>query len=137
MRHDFEDNPNMDKEEVALRCTEQAVYGHATGVVSSYRKCWGFKFGMSPTEMALLVIGQSGLCVCGEQLYSPAIDHDHSCCKKGCRRCVRGLLCQHCNMALGFARDSARTLRGLADYVERGGTCHTWQLIGTSGPARC
>lgn len=33
---------------------------------------------------------------------------------------VRGLLCGHCNIAIGQARDSVATLRALADYLEGG-----------------
>lgn len=40
------------------------------------------------------------------------IDHDHSHCpgNKGCPVCVRGLLCQSCNLMLGAAKDNENTL---------------------------
>lgn len=48
------------------------------------------------------------------------VDHDHACCPgpRSCGGCVRGLLCNKCNVALGYARDSAAVLRGLADYLD-------------------
>lgn len=54
------------------------------------------------------------------------LDHDHNCCKtratdrywKTCGKCLRGILCRPCNMALGALQDDAERLRRLADYVE-------------------
>lgn len=40
------------------------------------------------------------------------IDHDHATGR------VRGLLCHHCNVALGSARDNPSILRAMADYLE-------------------
>jgi hypothetical protein len=40
------------------------------------------------------------------------LDHDHSTGK------VRGFLCNHCNVSIGMARESADLLRRLADYLE-------------------
>jgi hypothetical protein len=49
------------------------------------------------------------------------IDHDHACCpgQKSCGKCVRGLLCRSCNVALGCAKDDPATLRALANYLEK------------------
>lgn len=40
------------------------------------------------------------------------LDHDHITGK------IRGILCSHCNHALGGALDNPTTLRTLADYIE-------------------
>lgn len=49
------------------------------------------------------------------------IDHDRSCCDRAgsCGRCVRGLLCPLCNVALGAVYDDPKILRALADYLEK------------------
>ena len=48
-------------------------------------------------------------------------DHDHSCCpnQKACGKCVRGLLCRHCNCLLGFAKDDPEILKAAISYLER------------------
>jgi len=62
------------------------------------------------------------------------VDHDHACCpgKKSCGKCVRGLLCNHCNPMLGHADDDPAILRSAADYLDR------WRAVDpitTSGTA--
>lgn len=54
----------------------------------------------------------------------PRIDHDHSCCPKkatSCGQCIRGLLCESCNLALGKFNDDKDTLIRAAEYVSRSG----------------
>jgi hypothetical protein len=48
------------------------------------------------------------------------IDHDHNCCSgyRSCGKCVRGILCNQCNTALGLLKDSKDTLRNLIEYLE-------------------
>lgn len=46
-------------------------------------------------------------------------DHDHACCPgaKTCGRCVRGILCEPCNRAIGLFHDDYATLLSAADYL--------------------
>lgn len=61
--------------------------------------------------------------ICSDKIDNSAqVDHDHECCPKGissaCGNCVRGVLCKPCNMLLGSARDSVKTLLAAAAYLE-------------------
>jgi hypothetical protein len=49
------------------------------------------------------------------------VDHDHSCCSgiTTCGKCVRGILCRKCNLALGYLNDSIDSLYALIDYLKR------------------
>lgn len=50
-----------------------------------------------------------------------SIDHDHACCpqRKGCcGKCIRGIICNGCNSAIGYAQDDAERLRAMADYLD-------------------
>ena len=54
------------------------------------------------------------------------LDHDHRCCtgtQRMCERCIRGVLCHRCNVALGMFRDDAQMLLRAARYLngERSG----------------
>ncbi len=57
---------------------------------------------------------------CGDGGERLAIDHDHGHCvgERGCEHCVRGYLCQPCNVAEGLLRTVDRA-RALADYMAR------------------
>lgn len=49
------------------------------------------------------------------------VDHDHLCCATsfGCPKCIRGILCSGCNMALGFLKDDFDRVLSLAAYIYR------------------
>jgi len=68
-----------------------------------------------------LVSKNDGICpICNiDKAY--VIDHDHNCCPGNfsCGRCVRGLLCLHCNWLLGDAKDSVSTLSNAIEYLSR------------------
>lgn len=87
-------------------------------------------YGISLDKFNVMLNDQGGRCaICltneppkrGGNLIGFHIDHDHSCCpgKKSCGKCVRGLLCQHCNQGLGQFRDNTDRLLGALTYLER------------------
>ena len=51
--------------------------------------------------------------------FQPYQDHDHACCpsKRSCGRCIRGLLCMRCNMALGLLGDDEAALEAALRYL--------------------
>lgn len=48
-----------------------------------------------------------------------AVDHDHSCCPGGrsCGDCVRGLLCNDCNLSIGRMNDDPVRLTKAIEYI--------------------
>jgi hypothetical protein len=85
------------------------------------------KYNLTPDQYMVMLLEQGGRCAaCGDD--DPGtrygvwcIDHDRSCCagKFSCGGCVRALLCNGCNIALGHARDDAERLDALAAYARR------------------
>lgn len=84
-------------------------------------------FGITEGEYQQLLRYQGGVCyICrmkpGKKRL--AVDHDHSCKlghdpKKGCRYCVRGLLCRNCNRnILGRLHESVEALLRAVDYIQ-------------------
>lgn len=49
-----------------------------------------------------------------------SIDHDHKCCPgtKSCGKCIRGLLCHHCNAGLGNFKDNINLLQKVIKYLK-------------------
>jgi hypothetical protein len=86
-------------------------------------------YGLSAEAYAGMLLDQGGGCaICGRlksrgTQKSLSIDHDHACCPgpNSCGDCVRGLLCDDCNLAIGYLRDSAELGKRLALYLILGG----------------
>lgn len=77
------------------------------------------KYGISSSEYDELLAAQDGVCaICkldnrDSRGRSMPVDHDHETGE------VRGVLCDHCNRALGLLGDNPEVLRAAADYLER------------------
>lgn len=87
------------------------------------------KYNLSPcgmTRLRIRTMDRCSVCNASESVAKRkdaqllAVDHDHSCCpgNKSCGLCVRGLLCQRCNLFIGQAKDSPELLRLAASYLE-------------------
>lgn len=87
------------------------------------------RYGMTIEEYDTLLASQDGRCkICRRtpQDINPdnpknlSVDHDHNhCATRGrcCGKCIRGLLCQRCNMTLGYADDDPSLLMEMAAYL--------------------
>jgi len=76
------------------------------------------RYGISPERYAEMLSKGCEACGSFEKL---VIDHDHSCCSGifTCGNCVRGMLCNKCNIAEGMLLgDPARAI-ALAEYMKR------------------
>lgn len=89
---------------------------------SEHIRAWNLRkrFNMSYEEFVELHAAQSGQCAACSKLIplrgrETHVDHDHS------TGIVRGLLCFHCNSALGQLADSPKRIRQLLTYIERQG----------------
>lgn len=77
------------------------------------------KYGISAEDYYNILDHQRDSCLVCLKLFTydsksnkPHIDHDHKTGK------VRGILCNHCNAALGQARDSIPILKNMIKYIE-------------------
>lgn len=79
------------------------------------------KFGLT-TEQYVILYTNASCWVCGATSSVVAgntsklvIDHDHDV--EGVAS-IRGILCHHCNLAIGYAEDNPAMLRRMAEYIE-------------------
>jgi hypothetical protein len=93
------------------------------------------KHGLTGDDKAAIAEDQDGCAICGRA--DPGgkgwvVDHDHSCCAgdRSCAGCRRGVLCQWCNNALGYAYDNPTVLRRMADFLELGTRISQVRLAG-------
>lgn len=84
-------------------------------------------YGLTPETYQSMLDAQSGRCAaCGTSepggMYKNwHIDHDHACCpgRGSCGKCVRGLLCNNCNLAAGYLADDPARATALAEYLTK------------------
>lgn len=77
------------------------------------------RYGIDVNEMNKMLSG--GCMICGSH-NKLVIDHDHACCNKqnySCGACVRGVLCDRCNIGLSHFEDSLDKLNKAAEYIRR------------------
>lgn len=76
------------------------------------------KYGISADDYDRMLADQDGSCaICKQPPPEDKIlfvDHDHSTGE------VRGLLCQHCNSAIGFLKEQPEILASCIEYLKRG-----------------
>lgn len=75
------------------------------------------KYGITQADYDALLTAQNGLCaVCRKPEVIKdrplRVDHDHKTGR------VRGLLCHHCNVALGHFKDDPQLLRAAMEYLD-------------------
>lgn len=86
-----------------------------------------YLYGISAEQYDALLRDQNDSCgICeatepGGRWNTWHVDHDHTHCpgKRGCEVCVRGLLCNGCNLAIGYLRDDPKIIAAAAAYVQR------------------
>ena len=75
------------------------------------------RYGLTLEDLQTMRDAQGNQCaVCGEGLTSGGAVHLDHCHETGV---VRGILCRHCNLMLGHARDNPETLMAAAAYLKR------------------
>lgn len=86
------------------------------------------RFKITHKQKGEMLVAQGGVCaICGTK--EPGgkhqkwhVDHDHKCCESSrmtCGKCIRALLCNKCNNALGCVNDDIETLGKMIDYLKK------------------
>jgi hypothetical protein len=82
-----------------------------------------WNYGLTVEDIERMKVAQGGRCAICERVPDRlVVDHDHTCCsrkKRSCGKCVRGLLCDRCNIALGYWRDNPQLAIASAEYLLR------------------
>ena len=82
------------------------------------------RYGITLDVYDKMVEERGGRCdICGQvpekRLH---VDHDHKCCpgRRSCGMCIRGLLCQRCNLAIGLLEDDIELFESAIAYIKGG-----------------
>lgn len=83
-----------------------------------------YRYGITQIEYNEIYFKQNGSCVIclkhSDQVGTLVVDHDHKHCskKRGCKECIRGLLCHDCNTSLGKFEDDVDRIIRAANYLQ-------------------
>ncbi len=86
-----------------------------------------YYYGISLDEYNEMLFDQGGGCkICSrspEEVGTLVVDHDHNCHpgRRSCRDCIRGLLCQDCNIGLGKFFHNMEILLEAQKYLNEAG----------------
>lgn len=79
------------------------------------------RYGLTPEQHAEIWRRQGERCaICRrDDAWRWSIDHDHACCAgdTSCGACVRGILCQNCNVGIAHFRDDSSLLDAAKAYL--------------------
>jgi hypothetical protein len=118
-RENTERKAETDKTRVAATREKRAL-----GQIESF-------YHLSPQELKYKLEEQKYACICGENLgelfpakkrRSWTVDHDHDCCPgiESCGQCVRGILCNRCNLVMGHLKEDPKLLpEYMKKYLEK------------------
>ena len=89
------------------------------------QKMKAHRYGITFEELTTLIEKQNNSCAACFTSFEDIpdrnihIDHDHECCpsNKGCRKCIRGILCWNCNAALGMLKDDIVRVHAIGKYL--------------------
>jgi hypothetical protein len=101
--------------ESGIRCRTADRKGQReTRLAAARRYHLRAKYGLADGDYDRMYAQQDGRCaICGTSCDKLNVDHDHATGD------VRGLLCQHCNIALGWLRDDPERAAATALYLKR------------------
>jgi hypothetical protein len=112
------------KDKVAAKAAARYVKNYIENRHKILERIKENSYNVSVARQAELLLMQGGCCpICGihytQEKRAFSIDHDHSCCPgdHSCGKCVRGLLCRHCNIGIGNLRDNVDNLRRAIAYL--------------------
>lgn len=107
-------------------CFNEWRRGHLTPEDHRRRMLW-HKYRLTPEAFDDLLAQQGNRCaLCrsddpggGKRMWQ--VDHDHACCPgaRSCGMCIRGLLCQNCNIVLGLFHDVPGRFEAAITYLKR------------------
>ena len=113
--------PSMAVANMASRRAYRRAHPHPESPESrkkSNRKYRIASYGLRQEDFDLLLKLQDYVCAMCREPFEEGqlihVDHDYECCRvknQSCGKCVRGLLCDECNIALATPSDRARGCR--------------------------